>query len=841
MEMSFIDFEIPPETHPDRYWIHKFWARKPTNVVRTYIEHYTKVGDIILDPFCGSGVIPIEAFFLGRKAVGIDLNPFATFLTRMTAIPCELERLQATFTEIEDEVKDKIRALYETPCPNCNKTAQIISTVWVKSQEPTHVFIECPYCLKEKKKDARQLIKVRLQDIASINEAEKVANKELKRFAYPTSKLPHDADAETVDQLFSKRNLYALCLLLDAISKKAKEKEIRDLLKLTFTANLEPVSKLIPLRNSRLEKGVVPAGSWYEKRFRISKDRVEGNVWYYFYHRFQKTVRGKEDSNKELENFNIQFNEARSFGELLNDENILIATQSATDLKSPPAQIPDGSVDYIFTDPPYAGAVPYFGLSTMWAAWLGYKIEYDGEITVDERRGKSADQYRKDLIAAFKEMHRVLKKDKLCTLWFHYKDPDIWFALLNAAEYVGFEKVALVPQRPAKTSGTMGGNPETAITGDFIVTFKRLDKARSDLYINGYGYVIDLDKLVLEETTRLLVDKLDGMRYDDVYDNLIQIMINRGLYHTIGREKITKEKILSIIKGNFKTKDVQGVTHWLFDDKNEKLKQFVKEEELIRHYLSSILNSFGSTGATISQIHERLIPLLPHLETADPKKREKKLIHLLKEIGAHVTFPDLWTLAPKYEKGKAITKLEHNEVIYMLYEIGKRCGYQVYIGKVEQGKSFKGQRLGDLDILKDLPAELGNTLTANDQRFIEQIDTLWIKDREIQAFEIEFSTGITSGGQRICNLIEATNDWSIKGYVVVVATAKDEREVNEKLGDRLFQKFVKVRKLFYILTPSLTNIYKSIKKSPNLEVNIQGTIENIAKIPSIEPKLPDYR
>ena len=118
---------------------------------------------------------------------------------------------------------------------------------------------------------------------------------------------------------------------------------------------------------------------------------------------------------------------------------------------------------------------------------------------------------------------------------------------------------------------------------------------------------------------------------------------------------------------------------------------------------------------------------------------------------------------------------------------------------------------------------------------------MWIKDREIQAFEIEFSTGITSGGQRICNLIEATNDWLSKGYVVVVATTKDEREVNEKLGDRLFQKFVKAKKLFYVLTPSLMNIYKSLKKSPNLEVNIQGTIENIAKIPAIEPKLLEYR
>jgi len=834
-----LDSEIVPETHPNRYWIHKFWARKPTNVVRAYIEHFTKAGEILLDPFCGSGVIPVEAFFLGRKVTGSDLNPFATFLTRITAIPCDLHKLRNAFTEVESAVEDKINALYETPCPNCMKTAYIISTVWLNSDKPTHVFIECPHCQQAKKKGYRQLIRTRRQDIASINKAEKEAASNLNRFKYPTDKLPHDADAETVDQLFSKRNLCALCLLMDAISK-VKDKDARDLLKLTFTANLEPVSKLVPLRSSRLEKGVVPAGSWYEKRFRISRNRVEGNVWYYFYHRFKKTLRAKEDSNNQLKNHDIRFNEARTFGELRNDENILVATQSACNLRTPPLQIPDGTVDYIFTDPPYAGSVPYFGLCTMWAAWLGYKTDYENEVIVDERRGKTPDLYRKDLIEVFKELHRVLKKDRYCTLWFHYKDPDIWFALLKAAEYAGFDKVALVPQRQAKISGTMGGNPETAITGDFVVTFKRLDEPRRDLYINGYGYVIDLEKLVIETTVKLLVGQINGVRYDDIYDRLIEVMVNRGLYHRVDQQKITKDEILKIIKTNFKSQEINGITHWFFDENNEKLKELVKEDELIKHYLASILNSYGSAGASISQIHERLIPLLPELETTDPKKREKKLVQLLKAIGAHVTFPNLWTLAPEYKKEDGLRKPEHNEVIYMLHKIGRRCGYQVYIGKVEQGKEYKGQRLGDLDILKDLPSELTSRLTANDQRFIEQIDTMWFKDKEIRAFEVEFSTGITSGGQRIGNLLEAAPDWSVEGYIVIIEKKKDEREANEKLGDRVFRKYVKAKQLFYFFYPSLKNIYASMKRSPKLAVNIETTIENIAKLPTSEPKISEF-
>ncbi len=75
------------------YLMHKWWARKPHNVIHDYIEHYTSKGIIVLDPFCGSGVTPIEAIKMGRKAIGVDLDPIATFITRMTARPIQLKSI----------------------------------------------------------------------------------------------------------------------------------------------------------------------------------------------------------------------------------------------------------------------------------------------------------------------------------------------------------------------------------------------------------------------------------------------------------------------------------------------------------------------------------------------------------------------------------------------------------------------------------------------------------------------------------------------------------------------------------------------------------------------------
>jgi adenine specific DNA methylase Mod len=68
-----IDYAGIPKRHTSEYLMHKFWARKPYNMVLDYIKHYSKKGEIVLDPFCGSGVTSIEAIKSGRKAVAIDL------------------------------------------------------------------------------------------------------------------------------------------------------------------------------------------------------------------------------------------------------------------------------------------------------------------------------------------------------------------------------------------------------------------------------------------------------------------------------------------------------------------------------------------------------------------------------------------------------------------------------------------------------------------------------------------------------------------------------------------------------------------------------------------------
>ena len=47
------------------------------------IEAFTEPGDIVVDPFCGSGTTLVEALLAGRRAIGADIHPLATLLSRV--------------------------------------------------------------------------------------------------------------------------------------------------------------------------------------------------------------------------------------------------------------------------------------------------------------------------------------------------------------------------------------------------------------------------------------------------------------------------------------------------------------------------------------------------------------------------------------------------------------------------------------------------------------------------------------------------------------------------------------------------------------------------------------
>lgn len=56
-------------------------------MARELTRVFSEPEDTILDPFCGSGTVPLEARIMGRHVYGIDRNPYASLLTKAKLHP----------------------------------------------------------------------------------------------------------------------------------------------------------------------------------------------------------------------------------------------------------------------------------------------------------------------------------------------------------------------------------------------------------------------------------------------------------------------------------------------------------------------------------------------------------------------------------------------------------------------------------------------------------------------------------------------------------------------------------------------------------------------------------
>ena len=124
------------------YNMHVYWSKKPHDAIRQYIRHYTEPGQIVLDPFCGSGGTALAALLDGRKAIAIDRSPAATFITKNYCTPVDPIALKDALHRLQRKVKKEIDWLYETVCERCGGRATTGYTVF------SQVF-QCSRCLEK--------------------------------------------------------------------------------------------------------------------------------------------------------------------------------------------------------------------------------------------------------------------------------------------------------------------------------------------------------------------------------------------------------------------------------------------------------------------------------------------------------------------------------------------------------------------------------------------------------------------------------------------------------------------------------------------------------------------
>jgi len=771
-DVDHIDYALSAKRHTPMYLMYKYWARKPHNVVGKYIERYSEENEIVLDPFCGSGVTFLEALKLNRKTIAIDLDPVATFITRMTALYVDLEEYKLSFKNIE-KIKEDVESLFLTKCTECGEYTPFHYIV-MDNETPQMIHYRCHICNNLVDKPFDEEDAKRTKDIEEMEIP----------YWYPTNELIWNSRVNVhqemkVTDLFSKRNLIALSIILNEI-EKINGAEIKNMMKFTFSSMLPQASKLLVYT-----EGSGP--SWKVRGYWIPKKRWEMNVWRFFENSYKKMLRGKKESNKLVGNI---FKE---------NENAWIYNQSATDLSN----IEDSSIDYVFTDPPYGDSVPYLELNYIYSSWLKFDVNFQEEIIISDspiRKEKQFDEYNRLLTRSFREIYRVLKDEKYMTLTFHNTDIKIYNAIIKAVIFAGFDLEKIVYQPPATVSAKAQLAPYGSAKGDYYIRLKKTNK--ETLGLAAYSEIDErrYELIIVEAVKKLIAEHGEPITYSTIVNNytIIYEELKKNGYLFSAPESIedilkkhinTDFDLIDIKNNNGKT---IGKKWWV---KGIQFLDRVPLTERVEAVTVNILNRH--IKVSYDDVLRQVYLIFTNAHTPDTQNVKEVL-----EEYAEKTPDGQWRLKPVIRQRES----EHDSLVELLAILGIKIGYEVYADIPEYRHELEF----------DIPPE-------NIAR-IQEIDVIWYRGNEItHEFEVENTTGITEAIVRGSNIL----DPNTKRYIVL----PEEREsfFKKKIAEPMIKEKIEEHNWHFIFYDTLKTFFDKNKSKEHLELS---EFENIAGKPT---------
>ena len=96
---------------PERatHLIHSYPAKLLMHIPYFFLANtvLSKPGDLVLDPFCGSGTVLLESLLAEREALGVDSNPLACLISRVKTTPIVAKQLARASSGLLSRISDE--------------------------------------------------------------------------------------------------------------------------------------------------------------------------------------------------------------------------------------------------------------------------------------------------------------------------------------------------------------------------------------------------------------------------------------------------------------------------------------------------------------------------------------------------------------------------------------------------------------------------------------------------------------------------------------------------------------------------------------------------------------
>lgn len=354
-------------------------------------------------------------------------------------------------------------------CDGCGHSDRILTALSEGGSPPGHrmrsLTVWCDSCGKRHQKPSSA-------DVAKYEDIEADVAARFGELRIPREAIPAGFNTNQMrkygyrcwHQMFNARQLRGLDLLFGAV-RGVGDAPARELLTLLASASLEFNSMFCGAKG--LGTGAI-RHVFAHHAFIPAKEPLEANLW--GVHRSsggystlfkERLLRGRAWADAPIERRftgskaekvpvpgeRLAGRPADCFEQLLDDEaDMLLLNQSSEAL----TQVPDGSVDVVITDPPFADSVMYSELSDYFYVWLRQALadDYENFVTahVDDRReavhnpgrGRDGAFYTTVLGNVFAEAGRKLKPFGKMAFTFHHSGESAWRHIEDALVFAGF-------------------------------------------------------------------------------------------------------------------------------------------------------------------------------------------------------------------------------------------------------------------------------------------------------------------------------------------------------------------------------------------------------------------
>ena len=777
-----IDFPLLETTRPPMYTFDKYVGKKPHNIWASYIEAYTKKNGIVLDMFGGSGVCATEALILGRRVITNDLNPMHDFRLETFLKKFDEQKFLKIYRGLINKFRETAKnyKFLNTSCSKCSAPSLIINTIWSdKGARLEKIGYECKSCPPiHGQREPNCYWFQKTPDENDLTNFENIKDLNIE-YWYPTKRLPiqtgafnpsflRDLGDPTYGNLWSKQNLFFLSYEFNEISKIEDENVKHHLLyaflkscRLCFGKMNYPRD---PKRGNRTW-----STSWGRSGFLYTGMQVHMSPIIQFQRAIedkQGLIRGLKSKSERLGDNITYTRDVDDFFE--NNKQLLILSKDSTLLDQ---ILPENSVDFLLTDPPYGETVPYFAMESTYTCWLEnidskYEMDLDSELII---KNNNYEEYEKKFMRCFKSANKILKQNSKAVITFHSKDLKIWSLLQKSLDYSGFQKEKMILQPNLRSGETVLANPYGQTSNDYYLRYiNNKDETSTQENIS----LDNIKNIILTEAKEILAAASQPIPKALLEPGLIKKLFSFGYSLQVTSDLIDKvlfEKIDETFKVDGDKKKYESI--W-------SLINFEYEHIPIDERTETVIHDLvvRENIVTFDQIYE--VVFSTFTDNLTPPYRD--LVRIISKFAEKIhSGPNKgkWKLKIDIEE---ITS-QHDFQIGNLAEIGKKLGYDIWVGSVEQGHIYKDKKLSSLMSHTNIELEGYNDEQLSE---IKQIDLIWYKNKKVEAiFEIEHSTSIISALRR-GSQISSNN---IKRYIIIKESGS-QRNLLERLSRNPFFK-----------------------------------------------------